>query len=303
MLYGLFRVIGRLPFGALYVLADVLALLMHRVAGYRRKVVRRNLEESFPEMSARERRDVERKFYRFLADCFVETVKLSSISDAEMRRRMVFENLDEVSADLREGRNVSVYLGHYGNWEWISSLPLHLEAPVHACQIYHRLRSKSVDRLYLRLRSRFGATSVAMDDALTSLLADRREGRPNITGYISDQAPKYYAVHRFIPVLNHPETAVITGTERLARMMGSAVYYAEVSRPRRGYYVCRFVKLADDAAALPKFELTDSYWRHLEATIRRRPELWLWSHKRWKRTLEEMKRNYPQDWERRMKRL
>lgn len=302
MIYTLIKMVGRLPLGVLYPVADVLALLMHRVVGYRRKVVRSNLRAAFPDMEEKERRRVERRFYRFLADCFVETLRLSAMSEDEMRRRMRFENVDEVNADLRDGRNVALYLGHYGNWEWISSMPLHLTPEAHPCQIYHRLRNRTADRLWLRLRSRFGATCVPMADALLSLRGDSRAGRPNITGYISDQAPKSNAIHRFIPVFGL-QTAVITGTERLARLSRAAVYYTEVSSPRRGYWVCRFVKITDDASRLPQFELTDRYWQLLEATIRRRPEFWLWSHRRWKRTLDDLKRNYPDDWEQRLKRL
>ena len=99
------------------------------------------------------------------------------------------------------------------------------------------------------------------------------------------------------------ETGVLTGVERLSRMVHASAYYCEVSRPRRGYYVCRFVKMTDDAAAMDRFALTDKYWQMLEATIRRRPELWLWSHRRWKHTMEGLRRRFPDDWQRRLTRL
>lgn len=302
MAYALIYILSLLPLRVLYGLADVIALLMYGVVRYRRRVVRSNLVNSFPEYSFREIRRAERRFYRFLADYFVETVKLASMSERQMRRRMRFEGIEAVNADLDSGRHVSLFLGHYCNWEWISSLPLHLSRRSHPCQIYHRLRNQVSDRVFLRLRSRFAATCVPMDEALNVLAADYRAGTPNITGYIADQSPKYNSLHHFVRFLNQ-ETGVLTGVERLSRMVHASAYYCEVSRPRRGYYICRFVKMADDAAAMERFALTDKYWQMLEATIRRRPELWLWSHRRWKHTMEGLRRRFPDDWQRRLNRL
>lgn len=302
MLYTLFRTVALLPFRALYLLADIIAWLAHSVVRYRRKVVRHNLASSFPEMDKRTLRRTERDFYRFLADYFVETIKLSRISDAEMSRRMRFRNMESVNAALDRGQCVSLFLGHYCNWEWVSSMPLHLTRKAHACQIYHRLRDAASDRAFLRLRSRFGATCVPMDESLTTLMRDYRAGRPNITGYIADQAPKYASLHHFVPFLHH-DTAVLTGTERLSRMVHARVFYCHMTRPRRGYYVCTFEEMTPDAATMPKFALTDLYWQMLERDIIAHPPYWLWSHRRWKHTLDGLKRHYPDDWQRRLTRL
>ena len=281
MAYALIYILSLLPLRVLYGLADVIALLMYGVMRYRRRVVRSNLVNSFPEYSPRE---------------------IRRASERQMRRRMRFEGIEAVNADLDGGRHVSLFLGHYCNWEWISSLPLHLSRRSHPCQIYHRLRNRVSDRVFLRLRSRFAATCVPMDEALNVLAADCRAGTPNITGYIADQSPKYNSLHHFVRFLNQ-ETGVLTGVERLSRMVHASAYYCEVSRPRRGYYVCRFVKMIDDAAAMERFALTDRYWQMLEATIRRCPELWLWSHRRWKHTMEGLRRRFPDDWQRRLTRL
>lgn len=299
---NLFRLISLLPLRVLYLLADVLALLAHSVVRYRRKVVRSNLASSFPDMSSRELRRVERDFYRFLADYFFETVKLATMSEKQMHRRMRFENIESVNTALAQGQCVSLFLGHYCNWEWVSSMPLHLIPEAHPCQIYHRLRNAASDRAFLQLRSRFGATCVPMDESLTTLMHDYRSGRPNITGYIADQAPKYASLHHFVPFLHH-DTAVLTGTERLSRMVHARVFYCRMSRPRRGYYVCRFEEMTPDASAMPRFSLTDEYWRRLEQDIRRCPPYWLWSHRRWKHTLEGLKRHFPDEWQRRLQRL
>lgn len=302
IVYALVYLVSLLPLRVLYLLADVLAGLMHTVIRYRRRVTRDNLTHCFPEMPMKEIRRTERRFYRFLADYFVETLKLASMSEKEMRRRMRFEGLDEVNADLRRGRCVSLFLGHYGNWEWVSSMPLHLWEGAHPCQIYHHLHNRTAAYIFEKLRTRFGATNIPMEDTLTVIGRDWRDGVPNICGYIADQSPKYPSLHHFVDFFGR-ETAVLTGTERISRLVHAPVYYCEMTRPRRGRYVCRFIRMTDDASALPKFTLTDDYWRRLEAQIRREPYLWLWSHRRWKHTAARFRELYPDDWPRRLSRL
>ena len=302
IVYALVYLVSLLPLRVLYLLADVLAGLMHTVIRYRRRVTRDNLTHCFPELPVKEIRRTERRFYRFLADYFVETLKLASMSEKEMRRRMRFEGLDEVNADLRRGRCVSLFLGHYGNWEWVSSMPLHLWEGAHPCQIYHHLHNRTAAYIFEKLRTRFGATNIPMEDTLTVIGHDWRDGVPNICGYIADQSPKYASLHHFVQFFGR-QTAVLTGTERISRLVHAPVYYCEMTRPRRGRYVCRFIRMTDDASALPKFTLTDDYWRRLEAQIRREPYLWLWSHRRWKHTAARFRELYPDDWSRRLSRL
>ena len=151
MTYKLLRIcltlMSHIPFCVLYVLADIVYFLMYYVIGYRRKVVHRNLTESFPEKTPAEIKQIERKFYRFFADNMLESLQLSAMSAEEMGRRMNFTNVEAVNKVLREGRSVGLYLGHYANWEWISSMPLHLEKSAVAAQIYHKLHNKDIDRI------------------------------------------------------------------------------------------------------------------------------------------------------------
>ncbi len=282
-LNALFGAIGSLPLWFLYRVSGCIAFVFGRVAGYRRKVIRRNLANSFPEKSEKERREIERGFYSFLCDYFVETLKLGRMSRRQILRRMKFEGFDEVNSYLNAGQNVSLLLGHTGNWEWISSIPLHMPEGMKGGQIYHPLENEAADEAFLKIRGRFGAYSIKMRDTLPTIMKWRREGKPFMIGYIADQAPLLDAIHYFADFLNQ-DTPALTGHERLSRMLHAAVFYCDVSRPKRGEYLCRFVKITDDAASLPQFELTSIYYRMLEESIRRNPTIWLWSHNRWKRT-------------------
>lgn len=282
-LLGVWYLFSWFPFSILYLISNFFAFLLYRIIRYRRAVVRKNLTQSFPHKSLAEIVQLERAFYRYLCDYVVETIKLATISPSALQQRMRFENLEPVIADLRQRKSCSLYLGHYGNWEWISSLPMHLEAGQMCGQIYHPLQNPVVDNLFLRLRGRFGAHSIDMKNSYRTIAGWHRSHTPSIVGYIADQVPNFNSMHYWTPFLNHPDTPVFTGAERLSRMLNATIYYVNITRPRRGYYVARFVKIADEAKALPQFAITEQYIRLLEQTILRQPPYWLWSHNRWKR--------------------
>ena len=283
--------ISHLPLRLLYVLSDALYLLVCHVIRYRRRLVRRQLADCFPEKSESERREVERRFYHMLCDYTVEIVKELTMKPEEMHRRVRFIGLDELQDEMaRRGVEMAyAYLGHYGNWEWLASFSLWMHDGMQAAQIYPPLRNKATDELFLAMRSRFGGVNIPMKETLRRIIPLRREGRGLMIGFIADQCPKWEAMHHWTHFLDH-ETSFFVGTERLAARLGGVVFYVHVTRPRRGYYDCRIVPMSWNAAAEPEFALTDRYAQMLEAQIRETPELWLWTHDRWKRTKAEWER-------------
>lgn len=276
-----FKLMSRLPFSVLYVMSGGIYVLLYHVARYRRKIVRKNLTECFPEKNLKEIRDIEKKSYRFFSDNIVESFKMSAMTPEEMGRRMRFTNVEEVNSVLRSGRSVALYLGHYGNWEWISSMPLHLEKSAVAAQIYHKLRNKAMDRIMLEHRGAHGAVNVDMYRTaryITELSADKRT---SIIGFIADQSPKKREVRHFLQFLHH-RTPVLTGTEKITKHYGFDPWFVRIRKVRRGYYEAEFVHMHDDPKSVPDFELTRIYYEMLEQAIREKPELYLWTHKRFK---------------------
>lgn len=281
-LIALLRLLSRLPLRLLYVLSDVVFPLLYYVVRYRRGVVRGNIERSFPELARKEQRRIERRFYRWFCDYTVETLKLLTMSPDEMRRRMVVTDDGGMEQMLDRHSLVFVYLGHYCNWEWISSLPLWMKRDDTRCaQLYRPLKSDAFDRMFFKMRTRFGAENISKYEALRHILQMKQEGRRTIIGFISDQAPGWNSIHDWVDFF-HQDTPVFTGTERIAKKVDAAIYFADVRRVRRGCYHLRFVPVTDDVRSIPDYELTDRYMRDLEAMIRRQPHLWLWSHRRWK---------------------
>lgn len=275
------RLISRLPFGVLYAFSDCIYFTLYYVGRYRRRIARRNLTESFPEKSEKEIVTLEKKFYRFFADNLMETIKLATISAAELSRRMRFTNIDQVNAEVLKGRSVSLFLGHFGNWEWISSIPLHLPPDVTGIQIYHTLSNKHVNALMLKIRERMGAHCVEMRHTARCITSMAYEHRECMVGFIADHSPRRKFATDFIPFLHHC-VPVLTGPEKLTKRYGYEAWFVDVRRVKRGFYQAEFVPISLNPQSMPDHELTRAYFGLLEQAIRRQPELYLWTHNRFK---------------------
>lgn len=291
LLYAVWYLFSLLPFRVHYLMSDFIYLILYRLIGYRLWVVRGNLESSFPEKSTEELRQIERRFYHSLCDYFVETVKLMTMSAEQMRRHMVFKGTREVEACVADGQSCAVYLGHLFNWEWITSLPFWVPREAQCGQLYHALENPVFDRLFLQLRQRWGAECIALVDILRKTVEYKRRQQPTVIGYIGDQVPHWNNIHHWCQFLNH-DTPVMTGAERIAVKNNQALFYIDMRRVRRGYYEAEFKLITRQPKTLREFESVDIYFQMLEQNIRRQPELWLWSHNRWKRTREEFNRRF-----------
>ena len=251
---------------------------MYYLIGYRRTVVRDNLLKAFPEKTASERTHIERRFYRFLSDLLVECIKMGSIRAHEVTRRMHLTNPDELMAHCRNGSPVILVTAHYGNWE-LAIHSLSLLSPFPELIIYKPLSNKTFEDVYNKIRSRFGATMVPMQQTLRKITEHRHDA--HISVFVADQTPLGHHNNHYIPFLNQ-QTPVFMGIEKIARKSNIPVVYCHIDRMKRGRYACTFHTLTTDPASLPAFELTRMHTAYLEEIIRQKPELWLWSHRRWK---------------------
>lgn len=290
-LLAIWYLLSLLPLRVHYVISDGMYLMLYRLLGYRRKVVRVNLRNAFPEKSEEELQRIEREFYHFFCDYLAESVKLMTISRENLRRRMVFKGTDIVDEVIEDGQSCAVFLGHLCNWEWVTSLPLWVTPKAQCGQIYHPIENHTFDRLFLRLRQRLGAVCIPMKDTLREIISYRRKNQPVVIGYIADQKPHWVNIHHWLYFLHH-DTPVLTGTERIVKKVNHAVFFLDVRRVRRGYYEATFKLITREPQKMPDYEITDAYFRLLEDSIRRAPEFWLWSHDRWKRTREEFNERF-----------
>ena len=282
---GLLYIFSLMPFWVLYGLADFIFVLVYYVVRYRRKIVAKNMRESFPELSDKELKKIARKFYRNFADYIVETIILNHISDEEIKRRMVFKNMDIIDRLFDEKRSIAAYFSHCGNWEWVPSITLwsrHTTGKdVEFCQVYRPLKNKWYDEYMLRLRSRFNSLSFKKKTVLRDLLLLRRREMPSITVFMSDQKARKGDESHIVKFLNHP-SAVITGTEQVARKIDMAGVYFDMHKLSRGYYELEVKLITDNTSTMEPMAITDAYVKLLEETIKRNPSIWLWTHNRWK---------------------
>ena len=288
MIIKIITLISHLSFGKLYVLSDVMYFIIYKVAGYRKAVVRRNLATSFPEKGKDELREIERDFYHWLCDYFMETIKLLTISFDELKEHFEMRNIDLITNAVDGGQNVSVFLGHYGNWEWSSAVgQFYPETNKHILSglIYHPLRNDTFDELMLRARSAMGGKCIRKKDILRELVACKRSNTPYLFGYVFDQSPKWENIHLWLDFMNH-DTPVFTGAERLSRKYNDVVLFLHYERPERGRYVATFETVTTNTKDVAEYDVTRQCFKLLEDDIRRHPYLYLWSHNRWKRTRE-----------------
>ncbi|GHT05467.1 acetyltransferase [Bacteroidia bacterium] len=263
-------------------MSQILYYIVYYCMRYRRKVVRKNLVNSFPDKTVAEIVQIERAFYAFFCDFIPETIAFYFMTSKSIKKRITFSGVKEMEAAMGNDKSCVVYLGHYCNWEWVTSLPLHVHKNIACGQIYHPLENRFFDKLFLKMRGKFGAESITMNDTLRRIIGLKREGKQFMIGFISDQVPHGNALRHKLNFL-HQNTSVFTGTERVARQTKSLVYYLDITRPQRGFYHCQFIPMTDSPQDLPELELTNMYFQLLEKTIHRYPQYWLWSHNRWKR--------------------
>lgn len=265
-----------------YVVENLLYFLLCYVLRYRRKVVRRNLRNSFPEKSERELAEICRRFYRTLAELFVDTINMAHMSADKARTVLTVKGLEEHRAAVK-GRDWIALTAHYGCWEYCSYWGLY-EPSQMLVAVYHPLRSVVMERFYQRLRNYENSTTVAMKECLRFYLRNREtgiDGKNLVMGLIADQNPPRRPDSHWFRFLNQ-DTIFFDGGEKLALRCHLPVYFVRMERLQRGRYQMSFELLYDGEEEVAPNEITERYVRRLEAVIVERPELWIWSHRRWK---------------------
>jgi len=275
----LFFVIWILPKPIQQLFAFIVYLLVAHVFRYRRSVIVNNLKNSFPEKSQKEIRKITQKYYLHFAYMILEVINLR-FSSRERIAKSVNVETPEVLSRLRQNRrNVLLVLGHYGNWEFGSSRVR--DFGYRGAAIYKKLSSQAFEMFYRKMRQNMGVEPVEMRSTLRKLVAMRDSGDLFALLSVADQTPTRSQIHYWLTFMNQ-DTGVFMGPEQLARKFDMAVVYVEFDRV--GF--CRFnIKLkliCEDPLSVPEYSIIDKFYQMLEESIRNKPEIWVWSHRRWK---------------------
>jgi KDO2-lipid IV(A) lauroyltransferase len=277
--YGINWIVTLLPIRVLYIFSDILFLFLYYFPSYRKKVVATNLKNSFPDKSPEELASIERRFYRHLADLFVETLKLTHLGNKQLIRRFSISNLELLNKLYEDGRDLAVVHSHYNNWEWMVCLPLYTKHK-NVC-IYKPLQNKLFDRFLNNLRSRNNMGLTPMTSVIREIADKRKNNVRALYAFIADQTPAKPDIRYWTTFLNQ-ETPVYLGVEKIAAKYDMAVVFFNVQKIKRGFYNLTVELLFEHPAGLPEYLVTETHVKRLEEIIKEKPEYWVWTHRRWK---------------------
>lgn len=275
---GLLYALSILPMWVLHRLSDFLYFLLYYVFGYRKKVVRQNLKNSFPEKTDAELKKIEKGFYKHLCDLIAESLKGFTISEKEMRKRFTVEG-DEIFEEYVNKKKHKIMLtAHYNSWEWAGmSMGLYIDCPSYG--MYKPVNNKPMEAALLKSRQKFGLHMFPMRE--TTAAFERHQDEKMVMAFVADQTPSSLETAHWITFLGQ-DTPFFPGPEKFARKYDCPVIYGEIIKVGRSRYHTKFTLLVAEPNQCEPQAITKAYARKLEQILIERPEYWLWSHKRWK---------------------
>jgi Kdo2-lipid IVA lauroyltransferase/acyltransferase len=282
LIYLVFRVFifvfRFIPMRLLFGFADLIFYLVYYIAGYRKKVVFENLRNSFPGKTEEEIGLIAKGFYHHLADMLIESLKAFTMTEKEVVKRYRFINTAFLDELYKQGRQVIVVAGHYGNWEWagIAAGTQMAHKPV---GFYKPLSNKPIDRYVQRTRVQGRAKLASIVKTAETFKTDW--GEPAAFYMVADQSPSSPRLALWVNFLNQ-ETATLHGPEKYSRITNFSVVFASVKKVKRGYYTAEFKMLEAEPSKTKTGEITGRFMKMLEEVIIEKPEYYLWSHRRWK---------------------
>lgn len=274
-----FLILSIIPLPVLYVFSDFMYILVYHLVKYRRPVVRTNLLNSFPHKSLIEITTIEKKFYKHFCDTAFESIKALTLSKKAINERFIIKNTTLIETLHKENMSVILYTSHYGNWEWFSFLPLFFPHQVQA--FYQEVSNSYFNDFMLVLRSRFGVQCIESKQGYKTMVNMQQKRILTATCMIGDQSPREKSSKHWMNFL-HQETAFLVGADRIAEKLKQTILYVSVKKPTRGNYEIEFIPLEEGKSQNKDNGLITNYATLLEQSIMEKPELWLWSHKRWK---------------------
>jgi KDO2-lipid IV(A) lauroyltransferase len=288
IVFGFFYILSLLPMRVLYIISDGIYGIVYYVIGYRKKVVMQNLEIAFPEKSTTERVKIAKAFYKNLVDSFIETIKLVTASRRFLEKR-VTANWEVLDPLFKTGKSCQLHLGHTFNWEWCHHV-LASHTKYQVLVVYMPLTNHALEKLMYNLRVQHGNKFIPASKMSESM--EKFKNVQYLLGLVADQSPGNLNNAYWINFFGRP-TGFVSGPEKGARAGNLPVLFTHMVKPKRGYYQ-GFLEIAcEDPCELKEGELTLRYARYMEKVIRSNPEMWVWSHRRWKHSWNQA---YTKNW-------
>jgi len=284
--YPIIWFISILPFRLLYLLSDAVYVLVYYIIGYRKKTVRKNFTLALPHLTPAEAKVLEKKFYHHFCDSFAEMAKTLSITQKQITQRFAFTNFEVIHDLEKQGKSISMLVGHYASYEWLLQMNTYLDTHT-GYGIYKPMRNKYFDKMVRKIRGRFKAELIGVKEVVPTMRQNARTGKMGIYGFITDQSPlKNSAIHwgDFFGM----EVPIHVGGEMLSKKLGLNMVFAKITKVKRGHYSCTFIPVEGNLKEIPNYEISDRFMKMLEAQILEKPEYYLWTHKRFKHRRENV---------------
>jgi Kdo2-lipid IVA lauroyltransferase/acyltransferase len=276
--YGVLIPISYLPYSVLYALSNGLYLLLYRVIGYRKNIVVKNIVNSFPEKTQKQHLQIVSDFYRHFCDLILESFKVFTISEQEVKQRMKVINPEYIDRFFEKGQSVIVAGGHYNNWE-LFAVAIDAAIKHKAVAIYKPLSNAYFDKKMRDSRGQYGLKMISTKAVKEEFEKEKEDLRVIIFGV--DQSPSNKNTCYWGNFLNQ-DTAMLFGAEKYAKEFNYPVLSCRINKVKRGYYTFEFTDVIEYPQKTGYGEITKRVNYMLEQDIIAQPEYWLWTHKRWK---------------------
>jgi KDO2-lipid IV(A) lauroyltransferase len=283
LVFPIIYIFASLPFFITQSLGNVVYFILYKIVKYRVKVVKENLRNAFPQKSDKERLEIEIKYYKHLSDLFFETLKGLTVSKNQLKQRMKNVNQSVYDDFYSKGQSFIVVMSHCGNWEWVCDMS-QIECKQQVQCVYKTLSSKGFDWLMYKIRSRFGAIPMSMEQTLRVMTTNKSV--LTVTAFIGDQNPSSGKNAHWSYILNQ-DTPFMNGPEKISKMFNYPIVYLSSTKTKRGHYLAHSEILIEDPSQYGDGEITEIIAKRTEKEILAQPEIWLWSHRRWKHKKEK----------------
>jgi len=274
---ALLRFLVSLPYKTLVSLGYGLGYLAAHIPSSRNRVVQKNLELCFPELTPQEINQLRKEHWRLLGRSLVE----KSIIWLGSRQQLadMIEIQSEVNLSDRQPRILvnMHFIGIEGSII-LSALAKDKGWP-RTSGFFQRMKNPFFNRKIIEWRNRFGGNSIDRQGHSLELIREIRKGSfiiiaPDIDLGLKDSS--------FSPFFNI-QTNTITAVSRLAKITGAQVCMMITTLKKNGAgYTCSISKPLENFPTDNPEEDTARLNQIFEREIRLRPAEYYWVHKRFK---------------------
>ena len=269
----------RLPESMVNAWGTALGLTFYALDRPHRRVALTNLEQCFPNRPEPERRAIARATFAHFGQVLLKLLTFSALTPEQMLERAEYEGEERVRLAYAKGKGVLFFTGHFGFWE--------CQAMAHGVKLRpigvlaRTLDNTRLNDLLERMRTGTGNHVIYRQGAVRRVLKTLAAGE-GVALLIDQHMHSSDAI--WVNFFRRPAATTST-LAAIALRTGAAVIPVFAEPLPGGRY--RFVYEAPVEPPAPDHadpirDFTQRCTDVLEMHVRKKPELWLWMHRRWR---------------------